>query len=268
MKYVMSLLIIGFYSLGSVPAALTRQAAAQIVEQIQRSDYEGNREALRRSYDDLAPFLESGTLAARVRYWRGFAMWRRAINGFNESVDPKDLEQDLNQALQEFKELKTDDVGYADARIAMVSCLGYIIFLNQQDGARIQEIVQQLTPLAKEAKALAPENPRLYWVMGPNIFITPAERGGGQEKALETYKKGLEFARKPKGSSHDALEPTWGEAELQMNLAWSNLNKSSPDLGEAERNARAALALVPYWHYVRDILLPQIIAARAKASAQ
>jgi hypothetical protein len=29
-------------------------------------------------------------------------------------------------------------------------------------------------------------------------------------------------------------------------------------IGVAEQYAQSALALVPHWHYVRDILLPQI----------
>jgi hypothetical protein len=49
-----------------------------------------------------------------------------------------------------------------------------------------------------------------------------------------------------------------------MNLAWSNLNRSTPDLKAAEEDAQAALKLIPYWHYVRDILMPQIRAAQAK----
>jgi hypothetical protein len=47
-----------------------------------------------------------------------------------------------------------------------------------------------------------------------------------------------------------------------MNLAWSSLNRSTPDLKAAEQ---AALKLVPYWHCLRDILMPQILAAQAKA---
>jgi hypothetical protein len=39
----------------------------------------------------------------------------------------------------------------------------------------------------------------------------------------------------------------------------------SADVNAAERYARNALEIVPYWHYVRDILLPQILAAKAKA---
>ena len=47
-----------------------------------------------------------------------------------------------------------------------------------------------------------------------------------------------------------------------MNLAFSNLDRAQPDLDAADRYARAALAQVPNWHYVRDILIPQIQAAK------
>ena len=40
--------------------------------------------------------------------------------------------------------------------------------------------------------------------------------------------------------------------------------RDSRDVNAAERYARTALEIVPYWHYVRDILLPQILAAKAK----
>ena len=95
----------------------------------------------------------------------------------------------------------------------------------------------------------------------------PVERGGGEKKAIETYERGLELARKQKGSVTDPLEPTWGEPEMLMNLAWSSQNRATPDSDAAEKNARAALAIVPSWHYVRDILLPQIRDARTKSVA-
>jgi hypothetical protein len=53
-----------------------------------------------------------------------------------------------------------------------------------------------------------------------------------------------------------------------MNLAWSNLNRSIPDLKAADEDAHAALQIVPYWHYVRDILIPQIQAAKVTAKTQ
>ena len=51
-----------------------------------------------------------------------------------------------------------------------------------------------------------------------------------------------------------------------MNLACSNLNRATPDLGAAEKYARAALELVPYWHYVRDILMVETREAKGKAN--
>jgi hypothetical protein len=117
----------------------------------------------------------------------------------------------------------------------------------------------------KEVMAAAPDNPRLLWVVGPNLWYAPPELGGGQDKAIATYQKGLNAVRQHKESGSDPLEPTWGEPELLMNLAWSKLNRTTPDLNAAGQYAEAALRLVPEWHYVRDVLMTQIRAAQAKA---
>jgi ketosteroid isomerase-like protein len=263
-----------------VAMALTASAADQsrehlvkIVTQIQRADYEGDRSALKRLYGELSPFVKDRETAARVRYWRGFALWRRAINGFNDKVDATELQEDLKHALEEFNEAAKVDSGFADAKIGALSCVSLIGFtLIQKDPARMQDAdVQQLwakaRQLRKEAEALAPENPRLPWVMGPNVWNTPAERGGGQARAIEMYEKGLETIRSHKTTAGEPLEPSWGEPELLMNLAYSSLHRSDPDLNAAEQYARSALELVPYWHYVRDILVPQIQKAKGEAEA-
>lgn len=49
-----------------------------------------------------------------------------------------------------------------------------------------------------------------------------------------------------------------------MNLSWSYLNQTTPDLKNAEAYAKKALKKVPHWHYVKDILMPQIQAAKKK----
>ena len=43
------------------------------------------------------------------------------------------------------------------------------------------------------------------------------------------------------------------------------MNKKTSDPNAAESFARGALEIVPSWHYTRDILLPQILAAKAKS---
>src|SRR5580698_77297 len=241
----------------------SRDSIIGIVTQIQRADYEGDRPSLKRHHDELTPIPEDNKLASRVLYWRGFAMWRRAINGFNETPTPSDLETDLTQAIADFKDSVARDPGFVEPKIGAGSSLGYLMYLHRKDQTRVQELIQQSSPLLKEAQAEAPDNPRLLWVLGPIRWSSPPERGGGQDKAFDLYNRGLQLVRKqtPPG---DPLEPSWGEPELLMNLAWSNLNQTTPDLKAAEEDAQAALRLVPYWHYVRDILMPQIQAAQAK----
>jgi hypothetical protein len=247
--------------------ASSRESIIRIVTQIQRADYEGDRAALKRLHDELTPIPEDNKLASQVLYWRGFALWRSAINGFNETPTPNDLEADLTQAVTDFKDAIARDPAFVEPKIGAGSSLGYLMYLHKNDSTRVQELIQQSSPLLKEAMAAAPDNPRLLWVLGPIRWSSPPERGGGQDKAFECYNKGLEAIRNQKRDASDPLEPTWGEPELLMSLAWSNLNRATPDLKAAEQDAQAALKIVPYWHYVRDILMPQIQAARAKAVA-
>lgn len=242
----------------------SRDSIIRIVTQIQRADYEGDRATLKRLHDELTAIPEDNRLASRVLYWRGFALWRRAINGFNESPTPTDLEGDLTQAVTDFKDGIARDPAFVEPKIGAGSCLGYLMYLSKKDPKRVQELLQQSSPLLKEAMATAPDNPRLLWVLGPIRWSSPPERGGGQDKAIEIYNKGLEAVRNDKRDVVDPLEPSWGEPELLMNLAWSNLNRTAPDLKAAEQYAAAALNLVPYWHYVRDILMLQIRTAQAK----
>jgi hypothetical protein len=248
---------------GATSADNAREQAAPIVAQIQRADYVGDRTAMQKGYNDLKPFLEDEKLASRIRYWRGFAQWRRAINGFNDAVDPKELEQDLKTALDEFKIAMERDPTFVDAKVGTISCLGYLAFINRKDQVRAKELVSQIRPLVKQADEMAPDNPRLIWVHGPILWNSPPDRGGGQDKAIQNYQYGLEVYSKTK-TSDDPLEPSWGKPELMMSLAYSYLNANAADVNAAERYARNALEIVPYWHYVRDILLPQIVAAKAK----
>jgi hypothetical protein len=249
------------------PIGTEREAVSTLVPQIQKADYEDDRAALQRLYRELAPFTANKQLASRVNYWRGFALWRKAINGFNDNVDKKELEQDLNQAAEEFEKSATADPGFVDAKIALGSCLGLLAYsVNKKDPTEMQALAAKSRQALKDAQTTAPDNPRLLWVLGPIYWNIPVERGGGQATAMDAYEKGLETIRTHKSATNDPLEPTWGEPELLMSLAWSNLNRTTPDLNAAEQNAKAALLLVPNWHYVRDILLHQIRDAKAKQS--
>jgi hypothetical protein len=106
-----------------VLAQSAREQAAQTIARIQRADYEGNREALRTLAEALVPGTRDRQLDSRVYYWRGFALWRRAFNGFNQNAEAGDLAADLERAISQFERASALDPAFADAKIGMVSCL-------------------------------------------------------------------------------------------------------------------------------------------------
>jgi hypothetical protein len=252
-----------------VPAATQRDAADNaraIVPLIQRADYRDDRAALKLLVTDLAPYRDDRQIGTRVLYWRGFALWRRALNGFNDGVDKAEIEQDLRGAVAEFQAAYTRNPNFADAKLAAASCLMNLLYIHLNEPGAVNQYSAKFKPLIKDAETVAPENPRLLWVIGAGKWYMPASAGGGSAAAIETYGRGIESVHRQKKSS-DPLDPSWGEPELLMNLAWSNLHKAQPDVDAAEQYARAALKIVPDWHYVRDILLPQITEAKAKATS-
>ena len=74
---------------------------------------------------------------------------------------------------------------------------------------RVQEALGQ-------AKALAPNNPRVYLVLANDLFYRPAFFGGGAEKARPLYEQAqAKFAAfVPAGP----LAPNWGQLQLQGRL--------------------------------------------------
>jgi hypothetical protein len=235
------------------------------ISQIVRADYESDLRRLGELYDSIPVAADTPQMEARLRYWKGFAAWRRAINGFNESVALSELAADTRRAIGEFERAVQLDPQYVETKIALISCYQLLTFFGS-DAGQVKELVGKFVPLLKEAAAIAPDNPRLLWVRGQGEWYTPPGAPAGevarrQSAAMSTYRRGLDLARRP-ADRRDDLEPSWAEAELLMNLAWSSLNGVNRDLAAAESYARGALRLVPHWRYVRDFLLPQILAAK------
>lgn len=72
----------------------------------------------------------------------------------------------------------------------------------------------------EKAKAIDPENPRIYYLMGENIYHTPPFAGGGPEAAITYFEEG-----KTKFNSFVAeteLHPDWGKEDNNRLLKQCN----------------------------------------------
>src|SRR3954471_1930583 len=199
-------------------------AARRIVPHIQRADYQDNRAALKTLHDDLRPYAADKQIGTRVLYWQGFALWRGALNCFNDAVDYKEIEQDLRGAVADFEAAYGRDPNFADAKIGAASCLMNLLYIHLKEPGATQEYAAKFKPLFRDAETISPDNPRLMWIKGPALWYMPVEAGGGSGNAIAAYGRGLEIVHGQTRKSADPLDPSWGEPELLMNLAWSNLN--------------------------------------------
>ena len=88
-------------------------------------------------HGEITPFVvayaKDSRMAARVLYWSGFALWRRAINGFNDNVDAAEQQADLKQAQVEFEESAKRDPAFVDAKVGASHAWSLIGLLTHRD---------------------------------------------------------------------------------------------------------------------------------------
>jgi len=244
--------LVALIALAAVSGA---QSFDKFIADVRAADYHGDRAALEKLFTASESLVGSKEPQDWVHYWRGFALWRKAINGFNDGIGIDEQTNDLTRACNEFEKPSS----LTDSKIAEAACLMSLTFMHQSEADKVKLWLPKFMGLLNDAEKEAQGNPRFYWVKGPELWYMPKSRGGGEDLAFAAYQKGLEACKKqPKSPFYVA---TWGEPELLMNLAWSELHRKEPDLKAARNYAKKALKIVPDWHYVRDILLPQIEAA-------
>jgi len=241
-------------------AAAPAASFPETVRAIQAADYRGERAKLQA----LARVLETGKdskLEAYRHYWRGFALWRRALNGFNESPMPGDLEQDLRAGIAAFQSALVARPDWVEARIGIMGCAGPLLFLARGDAARTDSVMKDYLPVVRAVNETGADNPRALWLQGQTQLGAPPPYGGHPEKAAATFERGVDaaVAEARRAADEPSWVPRWGGAENLMNLAYVYTHSALVSRDLALAYAQGALVAAPDWHYVRDILLPRIL---------
>ena len=256
----------GLLTVVSATSAPAEQELAAVKARIMAADYAADLPALARLRETASLWWGDPQVGHLARYWSGFASWRLAMNGASSGMKSDALQVHLERALADLETAAHLRASFADAWAAAASVQGWLGGLAGSDldaaRARWDRMREQLS----RAKALEPENPRVLWVAGGLFLFQPVAAGGSTERAIEIYRRML--ALSPRTQEAGSPLPDWGRPEALMSLAYAHLHQATPDLASAEEEARAALRLQPTWSYVRDILLPQIEAARRQRATR
>jgi hypothetical protein len=257
--------------IGSCAAAADSKAAPfpDVVRQVQSADYRGARAELQTLAAGLEGVKEP-KLALYRHYWRGFALWRRALNGFNETPTPQDLEADLRAAIASFQAALALKPDWIEARIGIMGCAGPLLFLAGNDAPRREAILKEYLPQTREVAEKGADNSRALWLMGQTRLGAPPPYGGQPAEAAATFHRGVEAAlaearQAPK--DEPVWIPRWGGAENLMNLAYLYTHSALANRDLALAYAEGALVAAPEWHYVRDVLRPKALELPQPASS-
>jgi hypothetical protein len=241
---------LAFASPGIEAADASRLAG--LVRGIRSADYRGERDELRRLAARLDE-VKDPRLAAYREYWRGFARWRRALNGFNETPSPADIPEDLEGAIRSFRAALGHQPEWIEAKVGVAGCSASLLYLAGHDAKRREALLTEFLPVWKDMSEKGQQNPRVLWLVGGSQLSAPPPVGGDPVRAAATYHRAPEWA------------PTWGAPENLMSLAYVHSQGALTDRDVALAYAEGTLAMVPDWHYVRDVLVPQIQALPARA---
>jgi len=256
------------------PPETPHDKVVRLASEIRKAAYSDDGERLEALVEEMAPYAdegkgEGGALASRAHYWRGFALWRSAWNGMRiPAGDPptresSTVEESLRAAVDELQKSSEEDPTFVEPRIVQLACLEELA--PTVPASERPKEYRRLWDLLVETQKQAPQNPRLAWVFGTVKWDTPVKQGGGQDKAVQTFRDGLDWVRKQ--TIADATDPAWGEAELLLGLAEARFRGKPQNLDAAGHYAAAVLNVEPNWRYVKEVLIPQIEAAREKANA-
>lgn len=225
--------------------------------ELMTADYRADLPKLTTLRDRAAKLSNDSKLGYLADYWTGFASWRIVVNGASAKMAPEEAKAHLQRAAADFESSARKKSDFADAHAAAAAVHGWLAAYKHDDDAAMKQEIEIFKRFLNRAVELEPSNPRVLWIQAVPYMVLPPERGGNRDRAIEFYRQMIENARP---LSPESPLPDWGKVEGLMSLSYALMSKS--DLDGATEQANAALRLRPDWHYVRDILVPQIDAKR------
>lgn len=175
-------------------AIMTEQAAAI------QANYEG-------SYMPMANKMEriAGAEAKEwtPQYWSAYCLINETFK--LKEAGEKDLLLEKAAVFIEKAEMlspNNDEIEVLKAQYAMAK-------LSVDPMSRWQKYGADFQTALKRAEEINPENPRVPYVMGTNVFYTPEGFGGGQAKAKPYFEKAL--AKFSTFKSATPYAPNWGK---------------------------------------------------------
>ena len=140
-----------------------------------------------------------------------YAALAQTLAGWNPDLKDKDANsQKINAYLAKAEAIEKNAETYA---IENMSATQQMLVDPQ---SRWQTNGKDASEALQKGLALDPNNPRLYYLQGMSLFNTPAQFGGGKDKAKPLFEKSVALY---KTAQPKPLYPNWGQKQAEQMLA-------------------------------------------------
>ncbi|MBN1820967.1 MAG: hypothetical protein JW833_09630, partial [Prolixibacteraceae bacterium] len=134
-------------------------------------------------------------------YYASFCYLRTTYFG---NMDSKEIHKYLDMAQSELD--KVINKGFSDSEINVLQAHIYQLRITDMSmGMKYSTLANESIATAEK---LNPENPRVYYLKGTNIFYTPEAFGGGAKNAKPLLEKAAKMFEN--NTPANDLMPTWG----------------------------------------------------------
>jgi hypothetical protein len=140
-----------------------------------------------------------------------YAALAQTLAGWNPDLKDKDANsQKINAYLAKAEAIEKNAETYA---IENMSATQQMLVDPQ---TRWQTNGKDASEALQKGLALDPNNPRLYYLQAMSLFNTPAQFGGGKDKAKPLFEKSVALY---KTAQPKPLYPNWGQKQAEQMLA-------------------------------------------------
>jgi hypothetical protein len=140
-----------------------------------------------------------------------YAALAQTLAGWNPDMKDKDANsQKINAYLAKAEAIEKNAETYA---IENMSATQQMLVDPQ---TRWQTNGKDASEALQKGLALDPNNPRLYYLQAMSLFNTPAQFGGGKDKAKPVFEKSVALF---KAAQPKPLYPNWGQKQAETMLA-------------------------------------------------
>jgi tetratricopeptide (TPR) repeat protein len=243
------------------PCAASDAGIAAAKRTLQQAVSSGKPDALLGARAQFQALSAAEPASAALQYWVAVASWRAVP--VVASVDRKKAELMAKDGLAHCDEALRLDPGFAEALALKGGLQGMSIMF---DPSSMMTLGPQSGANIARALAMAPGNPRVRLLQGIGILNTPAQFGGGADKALELFKqaqalyaadttvKAADSTAHAAETTANAAAPDWGRDDAALWAGQSAMRLG--DFSTARDFYLAALRTNPQQGWVKFRLLP------------